>query len=183
MNQEAERIVRANDGLAVRGGRLVATAPHVQAQFARLIAQVEQIARGAGIASDGVMAIERPSGLPSYGVLVCPILTRAQVLPDAGHILVIITDVTKSLPTPIDLMRKLHNLTAAEARLAVAIVNGATLAKAADQFGVSFNTVHTQLQAIFSKVGVRRQADLVRLLTMQMAAAGPKDRGTDIIPS
>jgi DNA-binding CsgD family transcriptional regulator len=55
-------------------------------------------------------------------------------------------------------------LTAAEARLAMFLVYGGTTAQYAERHRLSRHTVRNQLQAIFAKLGVNRQADLVRLL-------------------
>lgn len=61
------------------------------------------------------------------------------------------------------LMRQ-HELTAAEARLAVHLAEGGTLADHAAEQKISRNTARTHLRAIFQKTGVNRQAALVRLV-------------------
>ena len=58
-----------------------------------------------------------------------------------------------------------HGLTAAEAGVAVEIAQGDGRAAAADRLGIREATVRSHLSAIFDKIGVRRQAELVRLLT------------------
>jgi DNA-binding CsgD family transcriptional regulator/ribosomal protein L14 len=55
-------------------------------------------------------------------------------------------------------------LTRAEARLAVWLAQGGTLAGAADMFAISINTVRTQLASIFGKTSINRQTELVRLV-------------------
>lgn len=61
-------------------------------------------------------------------------------------------------------------LSAAEARLAGALVAGGTLAKYAAEHGLSRNTARNQLAAIFVKTGTRRQTELVATV---VAALGP----------
>lgn len=56
-------------------------------------------------------------------------------------------------------------LTPEEVRLAMGLCDGASLRAFADRAGLSVNTVRNQLNAIFDKVGVNRQTDLVRALT------------------
>jgi len=56
------------------------------------------------------------------------------------------------------------SLTAAESRLAAWLMAGGNLANYANEVGVSRNTVRNQLQAIFQKVQVNRQAELVTVL-------------------
>lgn len=55
-------------------------------------------------------------------------------------------------------------LTRAEAAIALAFVEGATLAEIADARGVSVNTVRNQVKSTIAKAGLRRQVDLVRLI-------------------
>lgn len=61
-------------------------------------------------------------------------------------------------------LRQSFDLTEAEARLALHVATGSSLKEFADARGVSRNTVRNQLQIVFQKTGVRRQANLVRLL-------------------
>lgn len=66
-------------------------------------------------------------------------------------------------PTADQLVRQFA-LTPAEAQLALQLAQGRTIDEAAIAAGVSRNTVRNQLAAIFSKTGINRQADLVRLI-------------------
>lgn len=61
-------------------------------------------------------------------------------------------------------LQAIYGLTAAEATLALALVQGATLNEHADSRGVSINTVRVQLKQVLAKTGAARQADLVRIL-------------------
>jgi DNA-binding CsgD family transcriptional regulator len=57
------------------------------------------------------------------------------------------------------------DLTPAETRIAVALASGQSIAEIAAARGVSAHTVRVQLQSLFDKTGVRRQAELVRRIT------------------
>lgn len=61
-------------------------------------------------------------------------------------------------------LRDLYGVTAAEARLALALYEGATIDAAAQRFGVSKLTVRTQLKSLFSRMGLHSQSQLVREL-------------------
>jgi DNA-binding CsgD family transcriptional regulator len=63
-----------------------------------------------------------------------------------------------------DLMGR-YGLTEAQRAVALFIAGGGRVAEYARQNGVSAFTVRTHLKAIFAKTGVRRQADLVRLIS------------------
>jgi DNA-binding CsgD family transcriptional regulator len=54
--------------------------------------------------------------------------------------------------------------TAAEARLANALLDGQSLTDFSERVGVSINTARKQLAAIFAKTGTNRQAALVAWL-------------------
>ena len=68
-----------------------------------------------------------------------------------------------SLPT--DLLWRAFSLTESEARLAEALLNGATLADFAKEREVSKQTLRNQLVGVMRKTGTRRQSELVSLLT------------------
>ena len=67
-------------------------------------------------------------------------------------------------------LRLRFRLTTAEARIALGIAEGATLAAIAEKRHVSVATARTQLKTVFAKTKVHRQAELVALL------AGPHRR-------
>ena len=63
-----------------------------------------------------------------------------------------------------DFDRVTHGLTDAEARLVHLLLEGRGLTAAAEQLGLSRNTVHSQLASVFQKTGTRRQGELLSLL-------------------
>jgi len=69
-------------------------------------------------------------------------------------------------------LRRSFGLTAAETRLAARLKDGLSLKEAASALGVSVNTVRNQLRAVFDKVGLARQSDLVKALTELSGLAG-----------
>jgi DNA-binding CsgD family transcriptional regulator len=74
----------------------------------------------------------------------------------------------------------LFGLTAMEARLWADLATGATLADIAVRRRVSVNTLRVQLARLFNKVGVHRQADLVRRameLRQSPGGEGPEQTG------
>ncbi len=61
-------------------------------------------------------------------------------------------------------LQDLFGLTPAEARLAIELAAGHALDDCAARFGVSMSTVRVQLQAVYQKLGVNRQAALTAML-------------------
>jgi DNA-binding CsgD family transcriptional regulator len=66
---------------------------------------------------------------------------------------------------PMDLLWRAFSLTESEARLAEALLGGATLADFAKEREVSKQTLRNQLVGVMRKTGTRRQSELVSLLT------------------
>lgn len=58
----------------------------------------------------------------------------------------------------------MFGLTAAEARVALALFEGLTPREAAVRLSISPHTVHVHLAHIFEKTATNRQAELIRLL-------------------
>jgi DNA-binding CsgD family transcriptional regulator len=59
---------------------------------------------------------------------------------------------------------KFYGFTPTEAKLARLISNGYRLEEASKRMGIGYQTARTHLKRIFSKTGVDRQSELVRLL-------------------
>jgi pimeloyl-ACP methyl ester carboxylesterase/DNA-binding CsgD family transcriptional regulator len=69
-------------------------------------------------------------------------------------------------------LRESFGLTPAEIRLAALLREGKTLKDASDELSVSINTVRNQLRAVFDKLGLKRQSDLIRALTELSQVSG-----------
>jgi DNA-binding CsgD family transcriptional regulator/PAS domain-containing protein len=70
------------------------------------------------------------------------------------------------------LVATLFDLSPSEAKLAALLTQGMTLAEAAAETGLTESTVRSYSKRIFSKVGVSRQADLIRLILRSVAMLG-----------
>jgi DNA-binding CsgD family transcriptional regulator len=69
-----------------------------------------------------------------------------------------------------EILANLFDLTAAEARVARRLVTGDSVAEIARELSVQTNTVRAHLKSVFSKTGVRRQAELASLLARTAGA-------------
>ncbi len=83
-----------------------------------------------------------------------------------------ILDVEAPLLPDEDMLAALFRLSRAEARLAIGLLKGLSAAECAEQIGVGVATIRSQLHSIFSKTGVRRQGQLVALLSRVPAVRG-----------
>jgi DNA-binding CsgD family transcriptional regulator len=75
-----------------------------------------------------------------------------------------ISDSEASADSNADAAAQLHGLSPAETRLLKELLAGRTLQVAAERLGITSGTGRTHLKAIMAKCGVRRQADLIRLV-------------------
>jgi DNA-binding CsgD family transcriptional regulator len=73
---------------------------------------------------------------------------------------------------PERLVADLYDLSRAEAKLCVLIVDGLTLRECAEKMGITENTARTYSKQIFSKTGVSRQVDLVRKMLCSLVMLG-----------
>ncbi len=81
----------------------------------------------------------------------------------ARRFLVIVIDPKREVAFPVSAQRA-FGLTKSEGRLAGNLANGVTLQDYATLRGITVNTARTILKSVFAKVGVERQADLIRIV-------------------
>lgn len=161
-NGVAERILESHDGLFLRGGRLVAGTMGETAAIDRAIANCE---RGAVDASGAALTVTRSDTRSPLNLLCVPFPTTSWWPGFEKNIaLVFVTDRDARLEQQTRRLRHRYGLTAAEGALAWEIARTGGRQSAAASRGVSVATARSQLSSIFDKTGVRRQAELVRLL-------------------
>lgn len=115
-----------------------------------------------------VQGLSLPLRLPDDGKVVVlhvlPVMGQARdVFLDGGMIL-LLTGAGQASPPGAEVLQALFDLTPAEARLARALANGASLDETAARLEVRVSTVRSQLKSLFAKLGVHRQAELVAML-------------------
>jgi DNA-binding CsgD family transcriptional regulator/PAS domain-containing protein len=170
INPVAEEILARSDGLKLVGGRLEATYPSDNRELQRLI-------RGAfcpdAPKSAEAMSVTRPSGLVNLGVVVesIPSLDWAEEKGQPTALVYIRDASSKSLASEV-VTKQLFNLTKAETALAMELANGLSLEEAAEALNIRRNTARAHLRSIFSKTGVRRQTELVRIMLNSVVALG-----------
>lgn len=126
----------------------------------------DALARDAARVGGGVLSIPLPAceGNAAMVVHVLPIRGAAHDVFTSASAIVLATPVTASRAPGQQLLEGLFDLTPAEARVARAISEGATVEKIAAMLGTSRETIRAQLKGVFAKTGTHRQAELVRLL-------------------
>jgi len=189
LNSVAREILDSKDGLKVVGGRLEATYPSDNRELLRLVRNAFQRARqgGAGLQVAEATSISRPSGKVSLGVVV-ELIPSQELVEGKGKptVVVYVRDaVSKSLLSTV-VTSQLYNLTPAETALALELANGLSLEEASETLNIRRNTARAHLRSIFSKTGVRRQTELVRIMLNSVVALGqpqpPAVSGNALLP-
>jgi DNA-binding CsgD family transcriptional regulator len=172
-NPAAHALLKRGDGLRLTGGHLHARktndtraiAAAVGETPARPVSGAKPLAAPKvpnGDKASAVVAVWRGDEAAAYRVVVSPLVSNRTASAEA--VLFVNSPHEADGEAEAVLFQRAFQLTAAEARLAAHLASGASLTEAADAFGVTHNTVRSQLRAVFEKTQARRQSDLVRLL-------------------
>ena len=161
-NRSARDLLATGDGLALKAARLECLD---DAAGRGLAAMVHAAARGLLNGVGGVVAVPRPSGKADYVVSVARCVGElARALGAKATVVVTVADPARAVGVDATMLRRLWDLTAAEAQLALALADGATLEEIASRTGISQETARVHLKRTLAKSGTHRQSELVRLI-------------------
>jgi DNA-binding CsgD family transcriptional regulator len=164
LNSAAERILRAEDGLYMQSGRIAANSTASEQELHCAIQDALDGERST-VRTGRSFTCVRPSGNRAYVIDVLPTYRRdADEPPRQPMALVLIIDPEDQPEPAATLLRRLYQLTRAEADVALRVMHGADLKEISDRLSISLATVRTHLQRVFDKTDTHRQAELVRLL-------------------
>lgn len=176
MNGRAEILLRLGAGLVLGMDRsLQAAAPEDTARLQEAVAQASR-AMSARSSVLGLRAGRRkgpqvltltPLSALGRGDLACGMGCTQQ-----GRVAIMVIDGADQLHLGRDALWAMFDLTAREAELALALLEGRTLPELARTQAISKQTLRNQLSSILRKTGTTRQSELVALL-LQMARALP----------
>ncbi len=173
LNDVARELLETADGLKLVGGRIEATYPSDNRELHRLIRQAAEVHQGGEKPTRDALSIARPSGEVSLGVVVEPVPVTEWAEGKGQPALVLyIRDAVGRSQVDNRVAKELFNFTPAETALALELANGLSLEEAAETLGIMRNTARAHLRSIFSKTGVRRQAELVRVMLNSVVALG-----------
>ena len=162
----AERILQYGHGLRIaRNGRLVAT----EAQTDRKLS--------AGIKAMAQSPTERPRAMrvstdPWVEMLLAPVNERRDGTTGTPVMIAYLQGDTQSESDRYEQIAELFGLLPSEARLALALSRGMSIAEAAENLGITVETARNYSKKIYAKMGARGQNDLIRyILTSVLALA------------
>ena len=168
----AKALLGSGDGL-----RSIARRPHASSALEdrELQRMIRAAIRGSWIGArpGRAIAVSRPSGARNLGLVVQGLEgpDRDDATPRVAAA-IFIRDAERIVEVAADIVRELFGLTPAEAELARRLAEGLSLAEAARILDIRRNTARAHLRAIFSKTGITRQTELVRVLLNSAAVLG-----------
>lgn len=170
-NTTARAILGQEDGVLDANGKLCLSEPGRSKELQDLIRSNAEASLNLTVpANTRSLLIERPSGRESVSLLVRPATIAADCqLHVRQTALINLIDPAQPRLKLIDSLVQQFGLTRAEARVAISISNGHSTAETAQAQNISRNTIRSHLRSIYSKMGVVRQADLVRAVLVSVA--------------
>lgn len=151
----AENLLSAGQSLRLEDGMLRAMTPEADRLLQAIIADP----------MGGTMSLPDSAGTVTHVLSVSPMGPRSVAMFSVEPLRLV--SITASSPTALPTLEERFGLTPAEARIVKGLLGGLALKDLAGRQAVSLSTVRVQLAASFSKIGVHRQSDLVRLLLSQ----------------
>jgi DNA-binding CsgD family transcriptional regulator/PAS domain-containing protein len=175
-NEQATAVIDANPSLRLREGKLEITD---RDENARLQGLIQRQLRKPEPQRMSALSV-RASANRKLGLLLRafprPVARRTDRYP---ALIIYVADPQAHQLAPRELISQLFGLSASEARLTALLADGMTLVDAARIMSISLGSARTYSKRIFAKTGVRRQAELVRLVLKSVASLAkpaPDDR-------
>jgi DNA-binding CsgD family transcriptional regulator len=169
-NPPALAILHQQDGLFLTAGKIALHAPSQSKQLHDLIRRNAEASIDRSVPGlTRAMLVDRPSGKESFSLLVRPAVSAPGQLTIRPTALIHLVDPAQPRVTVINALIELFGLTPAEAKVAVSLSNGLSIADTACQTATSTNTIRAQVRSIFSKMGVNRQSQLIRTTLISVA--------------
>ena len=161
-NDLARALLRRGDGMMDRGGLVQASVPTEHARLAQLIARALP---ATGTPVSGSMVLRRRAGAPPFVVHVTPV-AGPQLDFGAQRVAVRLLLVEPGYQPGLDpaLVARTLGLSPMGSRVAVWLAEGRTVRDIAETAGLQENSIYWHMKQSYRKLGISRQADLVRLV-------------------
>jgi DNA-binding CsgD family transcriptional regulator len=173
-NIRAQQLLDARDGLSASNGELKGLTPGETQRLRQAILETDRAARGASLQPRATLRLPRDSG-SDLVVRASPVAPSVSSTFGAGELVTValfIHDPDEDAPVIEEMLSDAFGLSHAEAAVAARIWQGDSVSEAANALSISPNTVKTHLKVVFEKMGVDRQAGLVRKIAMLVAGTG-----------
>lgn len=157
----ADRLLQARDGLQMQGGRLRALNASEDRELQAAVRAAAQGGRDREHTASRGLSLTKLSGARTLGIVVSPVESSS---PGTRLVSVFLRDCDAIQDVESEFVRQIFDLTPAEAAVTRRLTAGLSLEDAAASLDISRNTARAHLRSIFSKSGITRQTELVRLV-------------------
>jgi DNA-binding CsgD family transcriptional regulator len=159
----AENLLRGRDGLQEQAGKLRATNASEDRELHAVIRSVSGDMRVAEEDISRGLSLTKRSGARSLGIVVRRVSNVSPSTPDS-LVAIYVRDSESAPEVESEFVRQIFDLTPAEAAVTHRLAAGLSLEDTAAALAISRNTARAHLRSIFSKSGITRQTELVRLV-------------------
>lgn len=176
INRAASTIMAAHPGIGIGNGRLMLQDPRARRALEDALSRaLSGSSADAPSRAGDLLRVEDRGG--AVGLLVKRVAQGPWYQgPHAPSVVVYLSDLSVSLEAlhpareiPQELLARLFGLTPQEARLALLLADGCSLAQAAGRIGVAETAARSYSKRIYAKTGIKGQSDLVRLVYRSLA--------------
>jgi DNA-binding CsgD family transcriptional regulator/PAS domain-containing protein len=163
MNAAASHLLKMRKFLRCVNGRIIASDIGINQSLSKAFARFGS----GGVENESIaLALNQCDGeryVAHVMALASGVVRRAIGTANKAVAAVFVRKASLQVPCAVELIAKIYKLTRSEVRVLVAIIDVGGVPETADALGIGETTVRTHLYRIFSKTGVSRQADLIRL--------------------
>ena len=164
-NRYAQTVLASGEGLARSEGGLVLERPGQRTKLRDILTPNNRSRTNVGLPELVLYTIPRVRRQRPLTCLIAPIAGSDTGRTDGGPAaLVFVSDPERTVAFEPMRIARLYGLSRAEARVAALLARGLRLEEIGEQLGIAYETVRKHLKQIFTKTGVSRQAELVRML-------------------
>lgn len=167
-NHTARRILSEGDALAQIDRKLIVKDGHVDAELNEIIARIPSIPDEEIAHRQWFWPLKRNSHERIYQVALQVVRLPEWNIEarESDLMMLLYVNDPKSLEPPTEeQLRKYYDLTAAQARVAIALYGGSGIREAAESLSISINTARSHLRNIYAKTGAASHAELMSILS------------------
>lgn len=173
-NRVAEQISERGDGLRLASNGLRAADGQSHSSLESIIRACRRNLAPGETPAGGWVSIARQDSGPDYAVLAIPMPEANDLhLFSNPRVLVLISDPGQGREDLGGALKNLYGLTNGEVHVCLSLAAGHDTKGIADELAVSRDAVRFHLKNIFSKTGVKRQGELIRLILSLPAPPRP----------
>ncbi|MHC2331583.1 helix-turn-helix transcriptional regulator [Bradyrhizobium sp. USDA 4454] len=150
--------------ILVRNRRLALRDRDAMAKYHRLVDLIRSSPDGVALPAEPIVV--RRAAKPPALIRVLPVDGAASSVFLGARAMLVFSNLSPPPLPDAKLVARAFDLTPAEARLTALLTGGLSIQAAAGELGIAPATARNHLKSVFSKTGVHRQSELMRLVTM-----------------